>query len=133
MSLYGSLWLPPVPVGPYGSLYGSLWVAVGLCGPAGLLGGGAGADGGGRRQAHGGDGEEAGAEPAHRRHDPGPEVTPQPPHGCPPGAPRPPGEGGGTPSCAAIKRGSMAAYGCLWHLYGVSIGLYGGLWVSMGL
>ena len=28
MSLYGSLWLPPVPVGPYGSLYGSLWVCV---------------------------------------------------------------------------------------------------------
>jgi len=40
----------------------------------GLLRGGAGAAGGGWRQADGGDGEEAGEGRVHRRHDPRPEV-----------------------------------------------------------
>uniref|UniRef100_A0A8W4FIY7 Creatine kinase M-type n=1 Tax=Sus scrofa TaxID=9823 RepID=A0A8W4FIY7_PIG len=49
---------------------------------AGLVGGRTGAAGGGWCEAHGGDGEEAGKRPVHRRHDPRPEVGSQPTAGA---------------------------------------------------
>lgn len=45
---------------------------------AGIVRGRTGAAGGGRCEAHGGDGEEAGKGTVHRRHDPRPEISAQP-------------------------------------------------------